>query len=290
MSVVVAVLVVVVVLLSVLVAGLLRSHGAILRRLDELGAGLEADPGAPIGSRVVPRTDGSVPSPPSDVPDGRPAVDLAGQGPRGESMVVRVVEVPHDTLVVFLSTGCGTCAGFWDEIAATREQVPDHTRVVVVTRGPEEESPSAVAELAPTGVPVLMSSAAFEQLQVPGSPYIVQVDGPSGRVVGEGTAGSFAQVIALFLRSDGDARHAAGGKARADERRERHLDRILLEAGVGPGHPSLYGPEGSPVDTQAQTQADTPVDTQADAPVDTQADTPEPAPHNGAGSDVEVGR
>ncbi len=285
MSVVVAVLVVVVVLLSVLVAGLLRSHGAILRRLDELGTGLEVDPGAPIGSRVVPRTDGSVPSPPSDVPDGRPAVDLAGHGPRGESVVVRVVEVPHDTLLVFLSTGCGTCAGFWDEIAATREQVPDHTRVVVVTRGSEEESPSAVAELAPTDVPVLMSSAAFEQLQVPGSPYVVQVDGPSGRVVGEGTAGSFAQVIALFLRSDGDARHAAGGKARADERRERHLDRILLEAGIGPGHPSLYGPDSEAGDAAG----DGPTDGLGEGPDDSPADGGVSAPSD-RGTDAEVGR
>lgn len=259
MTLVVAALVVVVVLLSVLVAGLLRSHGAILRRLDELGAGLDVDPGVPAtvraagrttatgatrpatgGTRTAPRTDGSVPEPPTDVPDGRAAADLVGTAPRGGSVAVRVVDVAHDTLLVFLSSGCGSCAGFWEAIGRT--EVPDGTRVVVVTRSPAEESPGAIAELAAPGVHVVMSSDAWDTLGVPGSPYIIQVDGPSGRVVGEGTAASFSQVLALFLRADGDARHAAGGKAAADERRERHLDRILLEAGVAPGDPSLYGP------------------------------------------------
>ena len=264
MTVIVAALVIVVVLLSVLVAGLLRSHGAILRRLEELGAGLDVDPGAPANVpaarrtgagaatganaaglvRTRPRTDGSVPEPPADVADGRPAADVVGTGPRGESVAVRVVGVEHDTLLVFLSTGCGSCAGFWEAIGRT--EVPDGTRVVVVTRGPREESPAAIAELAAPGVPVVMDSGAWDTLAVPGSPYIIQVDGPSGRVVGEGTAASFAQVLALFLRADGDARHAAGGKARADERRERDLDRILLDAGIAPGDPSLHGPEADP--------------------------------------------
>lgn len=252
MTVVVAALVVVVLLLSVLVAGLLRSHATILRRLHELGAGTDRDPGVAVAARqasatasgpVVPRTDGTVPAPDADVPDGRMAADITGTGPRGEAMAIRVVEVAHDTLLVFLSSGCTTCLGFWDDLA--RSPLPGGTRLVVVTRGAEQESPSAVAELAPDGVTVVMSSRAWDELRVPGSPFVVLVDGPSGHVVGEGTAASLEQVLDLFLRADADGTHVAGsnghgGKAAADRRREEELDRLLMTSGLAPGDPSLY--------------------------------------------------
>lgn len=247
MTIVVAALVVVVVLLSILVAGLLRSHATILRRLHELGAGTNddrsgVDPGAPQADRVVPRTDGTVPSPRPDVPNGRLACDIAGVGPRGEAIATRVMEVGHDTLVVFLSGGCTTCLDFWTALADPR--LPDGTRLVIVTRGPQEESPSAVLELTPPGATVVMSSAAWEAFQVPGSPFVALVDGPSGRIVGEGTAASWEQVLALFLRAGGDdgfrPTGASNGKAGADQRREQELDRLLLDAGIEPGDPSLY--------------------------------------------------
>ncbi len=235
---VVAALVVVVLLLSVLVAGLLRSHATILRRLHELGADHHPDPGVPVPDRAVPRTDGRIPSPRSDLPDGRPAVDVAGTGPGGEAIGVRVVDVAHDTVLVFLSSGCSVCTGFWAELADPR--LPDGTRLVVVTRGPKEESPSAVRELAPPGVTVIMSTPAWQDLAVPGSPFVTLVDGPSGRIVGEGTAASWNQVRDLYLRAEGDA--PTGGKAGADRRRERELDRLLLASGLAPGDHSLYAP------------------------------------------------
>jgi hypothetical protein len=238
MTVIVGALVVVVLLLSVLVAGLLRSHATILRRLHELGAGIEVDPGAPTPSRVVPRTDGTVPAPDATVPDGRMAADVSGVGPRGEAIAARVVDVPHDTLLVFLSSGCTTCLDFWKDLGST--PLPTGTRLIVVTRGPDQESPSAVLELAPAGITVIMSTRAWDELRVPGSPFVVLVDGPSGRVVGEGTAGSYEQVLALFLRAGGDEVSEAGGKAAADRRREQQLDRLLLASGIAPGDPSLY--------------------------------------------------
>lgn len=242
MTVLVTILTIVVVLLAVLVAGLLRSHAAILRRLHELGAGLDLDPGAPVGTTVLPRTDGTVPAPDGLVPDGRRALDLVGTGPRGESQAIRVVDVEHDTVLVFLSTGCTTCSGFWSDLATP--SLPAGTRLVLVTRDATEESPSAVLELAPPGATVVMSSAAWDGLRVPGSPFVIHVHGPSGRVIGEGTAASWAQVLELFLRAGGDA--ALGGKASADARRERELDRVLLEAGIAPGDPSLYGHDDTP--------------------------------------------
>lgn len=247
MTVVVAGLVVVVVLLSLLVAGLLRSHATILRQLHELGAGdtdrAGLDPGAAVSPISRPRTDGTVPEPQADLPDGRRAVDVVGTGPRGDSIAVRTLDVAHDTLLVFLSTGCTTCATFWADLAAP--ELPIGTRLVIVTRDPSEELPERVRDLAPPDATVVMSSATWEGLAVPGSPFVVQVHGPSGRVVGEGTAASWAQVLDLFLRADDDQR-PAHRKAGADARRERTLDRVLLQAGIAPGDPSLYGQDGDP--------------------------------------------
>ena len=256
---IVGALVLIVLLLSVLVAGLLRSHATILRRLHQLGAGIDidpgaaaVDPGAPTAGtggaapgRVVPRTDGTVPAPDATVPDGRMAVDVSGVGPRGEAIATRVVGVSHDTLLVFLSSGCTSCLAFWNDLGT--RPLPLGTRLIVVTRGPEHESPAAVQELAPTGVTVIMSTPAHDDLRVPGSPFVVLVDGPSGRVVGEGTATSYEQVLALFLRAGDDASSEPGGKAAADRRREAKLDRLLLDAGIAPGDPSLYQSPGAPL-------------------------------------------
>ena len=242
MSVVEAGLIVVVLILSVLVVGLLRSHAAILRRLHELGAGLESDPGTPAASTTLPLVNGAPRAPRDDVRDGRPAVDVSGTTPDGDAVAIRVLGAEHDTLLVFLSSGCGTCAAFWDDLRDPR--LPAGVRLVVVTRGAAEESPSAVVELAPPDVTVVMSSEVWEQLEVPGSPFVIHVNGPSGRVVGEGTAASWEQVLDLFLRAAGDASSPAS-KAGADRRREQQLDRLLLDAGIAPGDPSLYGTGGS---------------------------------------------
>lgn len=237
MTLVVAGLVVVVLLLSVLVAGLLRSHASILRQLHELGAGVGQDPGLPAATQGRPRTDGSVPAP-SEVPDGRRAVDVIGTGPRGEALAIRTLDVAHDTLLVFLSTGCTACATFWSGLASPR--LPTNVRPVIVTRDAQQESPSQVLESAPPDATVVMSSRTWDELRVPGSPFVIHVHGPTGRVVGEGTAGSWEQALELFLRAGGDDA-LAGRKAGGDTRRELALDRVLLEAGIAPGDPSLYG-------------------------------------------------
>jgi hypothetical protein len=74
---------------------------------------------------------------------------------------------------------------------------------VVVTRGPEEELPAEVAALAPPDTVVVMSSAAWSDYEVPGSPYVVHVDGPRGRVRGEGTGVEWPQVRRMLLQADG---------------------------------------------------------------------------------------
>lgn len=240
---VVTVLAIAVAALTVLVAGLLRSHAAILRRLHELGSGVEGST-PPAAARHAPEAAGDqpdlgLPAPPAVV-EGRRAADISGVGPHGDALAVRVVGTRHDTVLAFLSSGCTTCHAFWDELRTTAEA--DGARVVVVTKGQDAESPTAIADVAPEHLPVIMSSAAWTDYEVPGSPYVVHVDGPSGRVRGEGTGPTWQQVRTMLQRGalDLDARRDRRRRAAADVEREEDVDRVLLAAGIQPGDPSLY--------------------------------------------------
>ena len=231
MAVLVAVETVVLVLLAVLVAGLLRSHAEILRRLHTLGAGFETDvsDAAPVALRPrgdVPRTAGL-----------GPAHDLAGAGLRDDAMHVPIVDVGHRTLLAFLSSGCLTCHTFWDAFGdADALRLPDDVRIVVVTKDAREESISTLRDLAPPDLPVVLSSDAWETYSVPGSPYFVLVDGASGSVRGEGTGATWPQVFSLITQATNDAAIALGDDLATDLR----IDQELLAHGIRPGDASLY--------------------------------------------------
>ncbi len=68
----------------------------------------------------------------------------------------------------------------------------------------------------------------------------MHVDGPSGRVVGEGTGPSWEQVQRMLTLGAGDLQVKRVGKAAADAQRERDSDEVLLAAGIKPGDPRLY--------------------------------------------------
>ncbi|MGH9265808.1 MAG: hypothetical protein ACRD1D_14055 [Acidimicrobiales bacterium] len=227
MAQVVAIQAVAIVLLGLLVAGLLRSHAEILRRLHELGAGL--DPDATPGTGATTR----LPAPVRRT--AATGFDLSGATPADEAVRIGVVGARQSTLLAFLSSGCLTCGGFWDTFGGTdRLAVPGGARLVVVTKGPEAESPSRIRELSPSAFPVVMSTEAWLEYKVPHTPYFVYVDGPTGRIVGEGSAQSWQQVVSLWSQAVADA--AATGDARAD--------RELQQAGIHPGHESLYPSRG----------------------------------------------
>jgi hypothetical protein len=249
----------IVLLLGVLVAGLLRSHADILQSLHELGVGV-GDPTAATHGQAGPHpeADGVVrigPPLPSER-QASAAPTVGGVTPAGDAVAVAPASGDGLTLLAFLSAGCGTCGTFWSALSDPRRSgFPDGVRTVVVTKGPELESPAAVAGLAPAGLLVVMSSAAWTDYEVPGSPFFVLVDAERGRRVGEGVANQPAQVAELVRRAVLDARHAddtAGGAGRRSRRRapdgdrldgpgrERANDRELLAAGVRPGDPSLY--------------------------------------------------
>jgi hypothetical protein len=243
MAVLVTLLAVVVALLALLVVGLLRSHAEILRSLH--GLGVDLDPDADPGS-VAPRSPGiSVPRPGSRDPE-REAVDIVGVTPTGDGASIAVAGARHPTLLAFLTSGCSTCAGFWTAFADNRRlHVPGEARLVVVTKGEEAESPARLRKFAPPGIPVVMSSAAWDAYDVPVAPYFAFVDGPSSRVVGEGAAGSWEHLAQMMEQAIADAGIAAPRRGRRARRadgaaREARVDAQLLASGIEPGDPSLY--------------------------------------------------
>lgn len=219
-------------LLALLVVGLLRSHADILRRLHEMGAGLRPSPerSVSLGRSVVGPARTS----------GRAAHDLVGETPTGDAVGVAVLGADQDALIAFLTSGCLTCAGFWRAFASVAELgLPTGMRPVIVTKGPDEESVSAVAGLAPAEVLVVMSSDAWQSYEVPGSPYFVLVGGAGGTVLGEGTAVSWDEVRGLMTQATKDAAVHDDRRGRRQDRRE-WVDAELMAAGIGPGHSSLF--------------------------------------------------
>jgi len=215
---VVSVETVLLVLLLVLVAGLLRSHAEILRRLGS--------PGSALGQPAAPRRAGDA-----------PAAALTGSTPSGDAIALDFSGgAGAPTLLAFLTSGCSTCAGFWETLGEPR--LPTGVRTVVVTHGSERESPARLRELAPVEVPVVMSSHAWEDYAVPGAPYFVLVD---GGIRGEGVATTWSALASLVSDAIEDHREAgSNGTARAHD-----AERKLAAAGIGPEHPSLY-PAGRP--------------------------------------------
>ena len=242
-----------------LTVGLLRSHAEILRSLHDQGVrlGHDGSTSAASSGRAPSRTAPGVPTPRSLDGGLGQATDITGRLPQGGTGTVALVGVAHHTLVAFLSSTCGTCSMFWEAFDRAKgiDLPGEATRLVIVTRDPEEEQISAIAELAPPTVTTVMSSAAWDDHDVPVSPYFLLVEGRSGRIVGEGSGTSWPQVADLLGRALADRgivassgrtrRELLGGAARA-----ARVDRTLAEAGIGPGDPSLYprvvDPEDSP--------------------------------------------
>jgi hypothetical protein len=223
----VTILAVAVGLLAVLVVGLLRSHAEILRALHELGAGL--DPSASDLSAATAR--------PRALRDGV-APDITGVTPSGETITLAVSGVRHLTLVAFLSSTCLTCRGFWDTFGDAGIDLPGNARLVLVTKGPETERQQAIAGLAPAHLHTVLSSAAWDEYGVPGAPFFTLIDGPSGAVIGEGTATTWDKVTMLMSQSLADAQREAGASPHRTSRDQ--VDDELQEAGIDPGHASLY--------------------------------------------------
>jgi hypothetical protein len=201
---------VVLVLLVILVAGLLRSHAEILRRLG---------PGESGGPASAPRRARATPAP-----------AIAGTTIEGDAVTLDFAGgAGPPTLLAFLSSGCSTCEGMWEGLGERR--LPDGIQTVIVAHGAERERPARLRSLATGEVPVVMSSAAWEDYGVPGAPYFVLVDGD---IRGEGTATTWEGLASLVSDAIADVREAM------QPDRARRVDGAFAAAGIGPDDPSLY--------------------------------------------------
>jgi hypothetical protein len=197
-------------LLSLLVLGLLRSHAEILRRLERA---------AP--SETLPA--------PGRRAGGRPALDVAGSTPAGETRSFALSNGAPDTLLAFVSSGCSSCAALLDGLRDA-PPLPGAPRLILVTKDPDVERPRVFAAAA-RSAHVVMSTRAWDDYRVPGSPYFLYVDGAQGVVVGEGSAPTWERVASLVgeMLDDGAAPEDA-----------RDADTALAAAGIHAGDASLY--------------------------------------------------
>lgn len=221
-----------VVLLGLLVVGLLRSHADVLRALHD--AEIMIDPDTP---RAPPNQTFSAVEGVAD-PGGatRSGADITGVNTNGDAMAVGVIGTGHRTLLAFLSSGCLTCHHFWSTFADPEATgLPDDIRLVIVTHSPGQESETAVAELAPPRIPVVMSSEAWETYQAPVSPYFCLVES-TGAVAGEGASADWQQVRELMIRADRDQ---TASDRRASRLGGPDADIELKRAGILPGDPRL---------------------------------------------------
>jgi hypothetical protein len=223
-------LAVIVAFLGLLLVSLLRTQAEILRRLDSLGIRLDDDESsAPIAlsSRSAARTSTS---------------EISGVNPSGEP-VVKSLQIGQDpVLVAFLSTTCTSCSEFWQ--AFDSDSMVFHNaryRVLVVTLGPSEESPTRANKLSMGDVDVVMSSEAWASFEVPGAPYFAVVESGTRQVIGEGSAADMSALATFLGDAAGDRRWDQSNlKDRTDADRERIIDEELNRAGLHPGDPRLY--------------------------------------------------
>jgi hypothetical protein len=99
------------------------------------------------------------------------------------------------TALLFLTSSCEACQGFWQELAGD-PSLPAGATVVVATPGAALENRRKVADLAPAGVEVVMSGDAWTDYAVTGSPFAVVV--ADGVVTAEGPVLSWADLTTLL--------------------------------------------------------------------------------------------
>ena len=209
------------VLLVVLVAGLLRSHAEIMRRLGPT----EDAPAVPAAGNPVPTVRDR---------EAISAPEVAGVTPDGDAVKLTFEGAgTAPTLLAFLTSGCGTCESFWGALGERR--LPAGVRTVIVTHGPDRERPAKLRSLGPAGIPVVMSSQAWADYEIPGAPYFVMVD---QAIRGEGVATTWRALASLVSDAIEDQRDAE--RPGAGERRAERIDETFAAAGIDPGHPSLY--------------------------------------------------
>ena len=208
------------------VLALLRSHAEILRRLTAI------EEGVPGGGRASGRGSTATPASATEVS----ARDIVGETLAGDTVKLAFgVGLPR-TLLAFLGSGCAACRPLWDGLPDSARG-PAGARVVVVTKGPEHESLARLRSLAPARAEVVMSTAAWQDFEVPATPHFVLIGGDTRRVLGRGSATSWEQIGTLLADAEADS---SLQRARSSPDRAARAEQALAAAGITAGHPSLY--------------------------------------------------
>lgn len=188
-------------LLILLVIGLLRSYGEIVRVLHD--AGIRVDSSEPERTRA-----------PTDISQqgalspGGPAKPVSGETLDGATKAITVSGVDDSLLLAFLSSGCGSCMAFWRELRSNEGRIPDlDVPVVVVTKGPQREEPGKLVELTGGAVTVLMSDDSWAEYDIPVTPHFVLIDRSKGQIIGEGSSADPQSLAQLMGRAAADARN-----------------------------------------------------------------------------------
>jgi hypothetical protein len=113
-------------------------------------------------------------------------IDIEGVDPQGAAIRVPILSQAEPVLLLFLSAGCLGCHDLWDGTNELRRTIPEGIRIVIVSKGPEQEDAGSIAALAPVGVDVVLSSRAYLDYRVGGPPFLVLVTGHE--VLTEGVA------------------------------------------------------------------------------------------------------
>jgi hypothetical protein len=90
-----------------------------------------------------------------------------------------------------------------------------------------------------------MSTEAWLDYKIPGSPFFVLVDGSNGQMIGQGVASHIGQLAELIRRAEHDRSPDPGRRRRPlngldGPARAEAADDVLQAAGIHPGDPSLY--------------------------------------------------
>ena len=144
--------------------------------------------------------------------------DIEGVDPGGARRSIGIVDSGEPVFLLFLSSSCQGCRDLWEGMDELRHALRPRVRVVVVTRGPEQEDAATVARLSAASDPgargsglgsgdgsahgaaeVVMSSQAYLDYGVGGPPFYALTLGREVRT--EGVAWGVSETAASALRA-----------------------------------------------------------------------------------------
>jgi hypothetical protein len=132
--------------------------------------------------------------------------DIVGVTPDGVPCRIHVVRAAAPVLLLFLSAACLGCRDLWEGLHELHAGLAGAARLVVVTRGPGEESPGAITALAgdapeSDGIDLVMSTEAYRDYRVGGPPFLTVAG--TDRVHIESVAWGLEQTLQTALQGLG---------------------------------------------------------------------------------------